>query len=178
MAKLTPDGVAKSASIKDDPFEPLVTITTENAFRWRGGFTDTVRSDNLLRAMLDRPTGTPNFQLYQTITYSGDWRRFDRVNIMLPSGLKTMPLTVISRNVVTCAYGLCVYEEVVGFNLSEDDIDDVANQYAADPATMVKFRFKSNTGVDWNDDISGAEIVGLVAAVDRWRTQAGLPASN
>lgn len=174
MTNLTPDSVAKTASVKDDPFEPLVTIATENAFKWRGGFTDTVRSDNFLRALLDRKAGEASYQLYQTLTYTGDWRRFDRVHIMLPSGLKTMPLTVLSRDVVTCAGGVCVYEEIVGFNISDNDIDAVSEQYTKDPTATLKFRFKSNAALDWNDDISGAEIVGLVAAIEQWRAKAGL----
>ena len=178
IAKLTPEQVAKSANIRDDPFEPLVTITTEAAFRWKGGFTDTVRADNMLRAILDRPTGTPNYQLYQTITYSGDWRRFDRANIALPSGLKAVPLTVIDRRVVTCEYGPCVLEETVGFDISDDDIDDLAETYAQNPNATLKFRLKSSTNFDWNDDLPVVEIVGLLKAVSNWKRAKGLPAGQ
>ncbi|WP_373476234.1 hypothetical protein [Sphingorhabdus sp.] len=174
IAKLTPSQIAGTASIKDDPLEPLVTITTEAAFRWKGGFTDPVRADNMLRAILDRPTVTANYQLYQTITYSGNWRRYDRANIAFPSGLKTIALTVIDRRVVTCAYGPCVLEETVGFNLSEDDIDALAASYEQNPKATLKFRFKSATSFDWNDDLPAVEVVGLLQAVEKWKRSKGL----
>lgn len=175
IAKLSPAAIATASSVKDDPLEPLVTITTEAAFRWKGGFTDPVRADNMLRAILDRPTGTPNYQLYQTVTYSGDWRRFDKANIAFPSGLKAVPLTIIDRRIVTCEYGPCVLEETVGFNISEDDIDALVAQYYRNPIATLKFRLKSSTSFDWNDDLPVVEIVGLVQAIDQWKRAKGLP---
>lgn len=174
IAKLTPQQIANSATVKDDPLEPLVTITTEAAFRWKGGFTDPVRADNMLRAILDRPIGTANYQLYQTITYSGDWRRYDRANIAFPSGLKSIALTVIDRRIVTCAYAPCVLEETVGFNLSEDDIDALAASYVNNPRATLKFRFKSATSFDWNDDLPAVEVVGLQQAVEKWKRSKSL----
>lgn len=170
VGKLTPEGVAKLATIKDDAMEPFVRISTEAAFKWRGGFTDPVRADNFMRASLSRDGEVVLYQLYQTVAYMHAVRRFDQVNVMLPSGLKTLPLTIISSK-VDCTYG-CVYTDDVAFSFTQDEMDQIASLYAEDPRATIKLRFKSSSSLDWNDDIAAVEVVGLIQAVKAWKATA------
>lgn len=172
IAALSPQAIADKATVHDDALEPFVQIDTESAFKWKGGFTDTVRADNFLRALVDRKTGEVSIQVYQTLSYMIDWRRFGHVNLMLPAGLKSMELTVIARD-VSCQYG-CVYTEVVGFNLTTDELDDVAHAYDQNPTATLKFRLKSPSGLDWDDDVPVVEVVGLQRAIAKWRSEAKL----
>lgn len=170
IAKLTPVEIARSATIKDDVMEPLVTFTTEQAFSWKGGFTDRVRSDNFLRAFADREREHVSYQIYQTISYTGDARRFYRVNIMLPTGLKTLELVNISYE-VDCPYGVCVHTDNVGISLSDKEVDAIAALYKQGQIATLKMRFKSQAGLDWNDDIAAVEFVGLLEAISSWKAR-------
>ena len=168
--KLTPEGVAKLATVKDDAMEPMVRISTNEAFQWRGGFTDPVRADNFMRASLTREGEVVSYQLYQTLSYMHAARHFDHVNVMLPTGLKTLPLTVIAND-VNCTYG-CVYTDDVAFSLTETEMAAIADLYAKDPKATLKLRFKSRGSLDWNDDIAAVEVVGLLQAIETWRAKA------
>lgn len=170
VEKLAPEDVVKLATIKDDAMEPFVRISTEAAFKWRGSFTDRVGADNFMRASLSREGEIATFQLYQTVTYMNAARRFDRVNVMMPSGLKTLPLTVISNN-VDCTYG-CVYTDDLAFSLTQGEINEITSLYARDPNATIKLRFKSTSNFDWNDDIAAVEVVGLLQAIEAWQAKA------
>ena len=76
---LTSEGVASVVTIADDDLEPTVVLTTAKAWSSRGKFTDPVRSDNFLRAFVNKKTGTKTFQLYEQVTYSFEYRNFRRV---------------------------------------------------------------------------------------------------
>lgn len=166
LRALSPASVEKLISINDDSLEAVATLTTEPVWKSKGGFTDKVRSDNFLRAFIDKRTGKVRYQLYQQVTYSGDWRRFTSVNFATADGPVAAELTPIVEEVVTCSYGICVHREVVGFDVPREVLDQLANQYSAERLDFWRFRFKGRGGLDWEDRISPAEIAGLLRAVD------------
>lgn len=170
IAKLTPELVANQASVDDEDMEPLVTISTEPAFKWKGGFTDNVRSDNYIRAFIDRSGDGAIYQVVQSVTYLYERRRFNGVNVMLPSGLKTLELTVIAED-LNCSIGVCVYTDYVGFRLTEEEVESITDLYKANPTASLKMRFKSASSLDWNDDIAAVEFVGLQRAVAAWQAK-------
>lgn len=156
------------ATIEDDPFETTASVTTEKGFVFKGGFTSRVRSDNLVRALISKSSGRTAWQIYQTVTYTGDWRRFTRANIKMGGELVARELTVISRDVVTCSSGLCVYTEIVGIPLTGEEISNLASS----PQTgLLQFRLKADSGLDWDDDIAVAEIVGAYRKVAEYRSR-------
>lgn len=63
VAKLTLTEAIGRISRRDDPMERMLTMDTEHLFKWPGGLTDPVRSDNLLRAFIDRTSGDANYQV-------------------------------------------------------------------------------------------------------------------
>lgn len=168
IAKLTPESVAAAASVKDEDMEPMVTISTDQAFKWKGGFTDNVRSDNYVRAFIDRSGDGAVYQVVQSVTYLYERRRFNGVNVLLPSGLKTLELTVIAED-LNCSIGVCVYTDYVGFRLTEEEVESIADLYKSNPTASLKMRFKSASSLDWNDDIAAVEFLGLQKAVSSWR---------
>lgn len=174
LSKLTAQHFVDTATIKDGELETSATITTQQGFHWRGDFASRVRPDNFLRAFVDKQTGEALWQLYQTMEYTGEWRRFTSVNIKLPSGLIWRDISVLERKVETCAFGTCVYRETVGFDLTEEELEALVA--AADEPTQSRlpFKFSSQNGFDWTDDISVAEISGALQAVERYRNKNGL----
>lgn len=171
---ISPTDASALVGTNDDPMNELVLMSTDAVYTPRGAFSDRVRADNFFRAFVDRKTGGASYQLYQQITYSGEWRHFDRANAMMADGLHTFELVPISRDVDTCQYGVCVNTEVLGVSLSEGDMKAISAMSSASPAALLTLRFKSNTGLDWDDEIAPAEAKGLLLAVDKWRRTHGL----
>lgn len=174
LSQLSPEHFANTATVNDSDLETKATISTQNGFHWRGGFSSRVRSDNFLRAFVDKQSGEALWQLYQTIEYTGEWRRFTSVNIKLPSGLVRREISIIESKVETCAYGTCIYRETLGFDLSHEELEALIFSSSEAPHTSFRFKFSSQNGLDWTDDISVAEIEGALLAVERYRTQNGL----
>lgn len=166
LGALTPESVERKVTVDDDSLEPFMTLSTERVWKSNGRFTDRVRADNFLRAFIGKRTGETRFQLYQVVTYSGDWRRFISVNYATADGAVGVEVTPISQEVVTCSYGLCVYREVVGFDMSRVLLERVASEYSPDRIDFWRFRFKGRGGLDWEDRIAPAEVAGLLRAVD------------
>ena len=67
--------------------------------------------------------------------------------------------------------GICLHTETVGFNLTEEEVEAVASLYDNDQTALLKFRIKSATGMDWNDDISAVEVKGMLQAIELWRAK-------
>ena len=59
FARLTPGEVAKLVTTADDDLESVATLTTDRVFKTPGGFSDRVRADNFLRALIDFPALRP-----------------------------------------------------------------------------------------------------------------------
>jgi|GEM_PF-6188420 len=156
-----------TAKVKEDAFEPTITILTDQGFKFKGGFTSTVRSDNFVRAIIGKSTGRTIWQIYQTVTYSSGWRMFDSVNLKIGDQLVSRKLDIISRDVVTCSYGPCVHSEILGIPLEEAEVEALV----ASPSTsLLQFRLKSRNGLDWDDDIAIAEIAGAYRKVSEYRS--------
>ena len=172
MAKLqamTPESVAAIAQINDDELEPVVIISTENAYQSLGGFTDPVRSDNFLRAFIDKASGTTRYQLDQSVRYNVEWRDFTSAVFVVDSVPQSAKLTIIKRDVVGCYASMCSYEEIVGFDLDEPVLATIADRYVAGQSPLWRFRLKAKSGIDWEERLAPAEAAGMLEAVRRWR---------
>lgn len=177
MSGLTVEAVAASVIVRDDPFETMIEMSSASVFPSPRSFTDRVLSDNYFRVFIERKTGAAMFQLYETLSYLDDRRHFDEVNVMMPRGLRTLALTRINETLGNCyAINLCHREEVVGFDLTEADMEVIAAMKPNSDGTpaLLKFRFKSQTGFDWTDDIPAVEAEGVLVALKRWRDAKGL----
>ena len=175
VRQLSAEAVAGSIEIADDDLEIVATLTTANGFlpKRGGGLLDTLTSDNMLRAMVGKSDGRTSWQLYQTMRYSeSDWRHFTSVNYETPGGPRHAEITVIDTD-VTCRYGLCTYQEIVGFNLDEALLESIVVQGAGKPDAVWRFRFNARSGLHWTDDMPVTEIAGALMAVKRYRQQKG-----
>ena len=164
LEKLTPGHFQDSASVSGDDLDTLVTISTQEGFRHRGGFSDRFRTDSFVRAFVSRETGETSFQIYATITYSHDWRNYRRVNFATAGGPRSVDLDLIGSD-ANCEYSTCVLTETVGFTVDEETLRTIA----ADGSHPWRFRFYANSGDDWTELMSRAELAGALAAVDEYR---------
>ena len=146
FAALSPETVAAGVTIDSDDLEPTAKLTTEPTYKFKGGFTDRVRADNLLRAFISRTTGKTTFQLYQTLDYTGDGRGFIAVNYATPDGPVTADLTIRSSD-VTCPYGVCVHHDSLAFEISETLLRELgARLLPPNRGAFASSRAKARTG--------------------------------
>jgi len=177
MSGLTAEAVAAAVSVRDDPFETMIEMSSAPVFPSPRSFTDRILSDNHFRVFVDRKTGAAKFQLYQTLSYMGDRRHFELVNVMMPSGLRSLKLTRIDEHLGDClAIGMCSRDDTIGFDLTEADMEAIAAMRPGSDGTpaLLKFRYKSMTSFDWTDDIPAVEAEGVLLALKRWRETKGL----
>jgi hypothetical protein len=172
ISKLDAAHFAQTVKIDADDLEAVATITSEAGISEKTSFSARVRSNNFVRALISRASGQTQWQIYQSVTYSGAWRRFTSVNLKIGDQLVTRPLDIIARDVITCEYGLCVYTEAMGIPLTEDEIATLKAQARSSPTAVLTFRLKAQGGIDWDDDIPLAEIEGVARAVANYRAKA------
>ncbi|MEM7781523.1 MAG: hypothetical protein AAF697_14135 [Pseudomonadota bacterium] len=164
LEDITPEHFQETASISGDDLDTLVTITTQDGFKHRGGFSDRFRTDSFIRAFVSRETGEASFQIYATISYSRDWRHYNRVNFATANGPQSADLDRIGTD-TNCEYSVCVLTEIVGFTVDEDTLRAIAE----DGSGPWRFRFYARSGDDWTELMSRAELAGALAAVDAYR---------
>lgn len=159
-----------TARVADSDLDLTASISTEEGFRYRGSFTDRVRSDNFLRAAITKRTGEATIQVYQSTIYNSPPRVFRTVNYQTPSGLKSAPLIIISETEMSCFGGSCAYQDDVGFEVAEADLRQIAAAYEAGDRRPWRFKLNATGGEDWEDSMSPAEIVGFLRRLDAYRT--------
>jgi hypothetical protein len=164
LRALTVDGVAAAATIVDDDLETVATITTEKAWRNKGSFTDRVRSDNFLRALIDKRTGVARYQVYETVTYSGPFRNLTSANYATPRGPVSARVIPIEHEILGCTGGLCLNRDDVAFDIDEVVLRTIAEQDDTGSGLWL-LRFKGQGGLDWNDQLAKTEVAGLLKAV-------------
>lgn len=167
---LTPADFTRTMAVKDDALDTVARFSTEGGFQEKRGLLKIAWYDNFLRAFIDKKTGETSFQLYQFITYDGDWRFYQTANFETPAGPDSKPVTVISRDVLSCsAYGGCTFSEHLGLDLPEPLLRQLAASYTPGVPHVWNFKFGGKAGVDFQDAMNVAEIVAMLDAVDRYR---------
>lgn len=175
---LTPDHFQKTASIKDDDLEVTATITTEPGYQIKNGLLHLVNDDYFFRAFVDKKTGEAKYQLYEYMTYVGEWANFETVNYEAFGGLTSAPLDVLSREVGSCNQFVgCFKREVVAFTVDEQLLRALAAMY--DPTGKGtagwRFRLKAKSGAQRDEGMAPAEAAGILNAVAAYRKTHGLP---
>ncbi|MXO63948.1 hypothetical protein [Qipengyuania oceanensis] len=170
FARLTPEHFARTAEAHDDELEVVATIDTQKGHRFKGAFKDPVRTDTFLRALVNKRSGAALYQLYASLTYTGEWRTFTSATYVGSEGPVSAPLKVIRRD-VDCQYGGCIYVEHVAIEISGVLLEELATRAAERPVKPWRFRFKARNGQDWTDDMAPAEAAGLLLAVERYRAK-------
>lgn len=168
-AKLDADHFYRTTQLIDDDLSTVAEINTRNGFTWRGRFTDRVRSDNYLRALVGKSAGRTIIQVYQTITYSGPNRRFLSASYRTPAGPVSAEIEPLDAGEQRCIGSVCVWEDHVAFKVPEE----VLRKMAAEPDPLPwRFRFQSQSSEHWDDNMPRAEILGLLKRLDEYRARA------
>lgn len=180
LIEMTPAQFEAAADLRDDGLETVATITTRNGWQQHDGLFGIVNTDAFFRAFIDKKSGAARFQVYHAMHYIARHRdSFETVNYETPRGPATGPLTVIYRTRDGCrrAEG-CPFDEVVGFDVEEALLRNLAARYVPGEAAAWRYRLKAHSGVTRDDGFVAAEIAGMLAAVDHYRAAHGLSAPS
>ena len=178
MLAMTPDDFERSASVKDDALELVATITTEPGFQERHGLLRLVFSDNFLRAFVNKTSGATTYQLYQRIVYYGRlYKYFKVVNYETLGGPKSVEVLDLGRT-AECSrsqlFGGCLRTETVAVPIDESLLKTIATRYVPGAVAGWHFRFKAQSGEDYDGVMAAAEVAGLLAKVADYRREHGL----
>ena len=174
-AQLTPADVERAVSIEDDALELIATLTTRDVFREKRGLLRRVPFDAFLRAFIDKKSGRVLYQLYATFIYTAPrYAYWTLANYETADGPVAAKLDVIARRRECAGRSDCARLETVGFPVAERVLREVAAAYRAGVGATWRFKLKAKAGVDHDDGLAGAEIAGLLNAVDAYRTAHGL----
>lgn len=166
---LTPSDFQRAMTMKDDSLDTVARISTEKGYQEKQGLLGIVWNDNFLRAFIDKKTGETTYQLYQIISYDGDWRFYQTVNYEAPDGPESKEVTVIDRSVDACGTYRCSFTEHLGFDVPEQLMRQLAGSYTPEVPRAWHFKFGSKAGVEFQDGVNVAEVVAILSAVDQYR---------
>jgi hypothetical protein len=178
MLAMTPQDFARTASVKDDALEVLATITTEPGYQERHGLLRVVWSDNFLRAFVDKSSGAVTYQLYQRIVYEGRlYKYFRTANYETPAGPRSVETLDLGRT-EQCSrsqlFGGCIRTETLAVPLDAALLGTIATRYVPGNDAAWHFRFKAQSGEDYDGVMAPAEVAGLLAKVADYRRVHGL----
>jgi hypothetical protein len=175
LLSLTVEHFRDTATLRDEPQDPKVTISTKNGFVEHSGPMRTVWHDEFLTAVIDKATGQKSFQVQDEITYSGVWRFYESASYQTASGPLTAPAIQIGKEAANCAVGDCTYTERVAFPVEEGLLRQLAAAHVPAKPIVWSYKVIARSGPAYAGGISDAEIAGLLAKVDEY-TGAGTPA--
>ncbi|KQU48125.1 hypothetical protein ASG67_12335 [Sphingomonas sp. Leaf339] len=170
LLSLTPEHFTQTTTTNDGDLDTIAVLDTSEGYKNKGRFTDPVKSDNFLRALIIKATGAVRYQVYQTVTYNSVFRDFRSVNFGTLAGPRSAELGTLKHEVINCAYGVCTYRDDVGFDVPDALMRDIANTYVSGASPLWGFKFNAQSGVNWEDCMTPAEAAGLLAAVAKYRS--------
>jgi hypothetical protein len=168
LLSLSMEHFRDTATVADDPADPLITISTEKGFAEHHGLLREVWNDEFLRGEIDKKTGQKSYQVYASITYSGNWRFYETANYQGAQGPRSAAATQIGKEAVNCPLGACTYTERLAFGVDESLLRQLAAGYVPGKPTIWHFRLIAKSGPDYSGGLSNAEIAGFLAKMDEY----------
>jgi hypothetical protein len=170
LLSLSMEHFRDTATLKDDALDTTATITTEPGFVEHHGLLRVVSDDGFLRGFIDKKTGAKTLQVYEFITYYGDWRSYNTANYQTPDGPKSVPAIPIAKEVVDCSGGVskCTVVEHVAFIVDESLLRQIAAGYVPGKPAVWLYKLIAQAGPDFEDGFSNAEVAGFLAKVDAY----------
>lgn len=177
LADLSPVDFAEKIRIVDDPAQRAVVLSTEDGYargrRIEGGHANDVH----LRALVDRGTGKVRWQVWHELV-TVDGRRGD-LSVEFTAGGKRRSVrpTAVERWLDECplsdAPGRCNHFTLIGFELSERTVREIAAGQDGQSRRPWQVRFRDSAGKVVTGGIAPAEAAGLLQALADWRLASG-----
>jgi hypothetical protein len=157
-----------TATVKNEPLDAVLVISTQNGFVEHSGPLRMVWHDEFLTADIDKKTGQKSFQVHEEISYSGSWRFYESANYQAAGGPRTATAIHISKEAANCPVGDCLYTEHVAFPVEEELLRQIAAGYVPAKPAIWPYKLTAKSGPAYTGGLSSAEIAGLLAKVDEY----------
>jgi hypothetical protein len=168
LLSLSMEHFRDTATVKNEPSDSLLAISTQNGFVEHSGPLRMVWHDEFLTADIDKKTGQKSFQVHEQISYSGSWRFYGSANYPAAGGTRTATAIHISKEAANCSVGDCLYTEHVAFPVDEELLRQIAAGYMPGKPVIWQYKLTAKSGPAYTGGLSSAEIAGLLAKVDEY----------
>jgi len=168
----TPEQIADRATVRNDPLDTVISISTEPFFQERQGLLRVVNSDKFMRAFIDKRTLQVRYQLYLWARYSGSRAlSFNRLNYEAQDGPAEAELHQIDVRVEGCSrYIGCTYLEQIAADIPEETLRWAAASARPGADQSWSVRIFARAGQAVNAGILRTEVAGILIAVERQLT--------
>lgn len=150
-----------NVKIKDDDFESIATLTTENAHK--------NNAPRFLRAFINKKNKKVIYQVYVSETYYDlSFRNYNQAKFISLNEPQLSQVVRISSN-VDCSNkvsGNCRYFESIGFELDAKTFESIVDKYKSEPNGLWKYRVSSNSGHDLNAGLAYAEFAAIFKKIE------------
>ena len=174
LAKLTPAEVVQRIRIDDDQMEPHVVVSTEAAWQRGRQIEGAHASDVHLRALIDRESGAPRWQVWHDLVYDGATREIASVNYHVGGRIEQTDLALAEHwyddcpSVDAMRIACTRYTRFV-FEIPDHVVEEIAAAYRPDSRAPWRLRFHDESGRSITGGLAPAEAAGLVQAVEQVR---------
>jgi hypothetical protein len=168
LLSLSMEHFRDTASVKNEPLDAVLTISTQNGFVEHSGPLHMVWHDEFLSADIDKKTGQKTFQVHEQISYGGSWRFYESANYQSANGPHAAPAIHISKESANCSVGDCLYTEHVAFPVDEELLRQIAAGYVPGKPVIWPYKLIAKSGPAYTGGLSSAEIAGFLAKVDEY----------
>lgn len=173
LAQLSPSEIASKTSVEDDPLEEIVVFSTRKASGREGPARGGYVEDGHARAIVNRATGTAAWQIWHDLAYGGARKEIDAVNYLVGGEIqRAKPITLehwLDQCPATDAPGQCNQLTRVVFEITEEQIREVAGSHQPGSREPWLMRFKDRNGESVTVGFASGELAGLLLSYDEWR---------
>jgi hypothetical protein len=168
LLSLSMEHFRDTATVKNEPLDAKLTISTQNGFVEHSGPLHMVWHDEFLTADIDKKTGQKSFQVHEEISYGGIWRFYESANYQSANGPRSAPAIHISKEAANCSVGDCLYTEHIAFSIEEELLRQLAAGYLPANPVIWPYKLIAKSGPAYAGGLSSAEIAGFLAKVDEY----------
>jgi hypothetical protein len=173
LARLSPADFASKVKVVDDPLEPTITLSTDDAYKRGRSIKGAHAEDVHLRVVVDRATRRVSWQVWHELSYMGNQRDLASVHYLTGGALERSEIMAQDNWLDQCpptdGVGSCNQFTLVAFELPAATVREIADAYRPGERTPWVLRFKDKNGRDITGGLAPAEAAGLVHALEAWQ---------
>lgn len=170
LANLSPSDFAGQVRITENPEGNAVVLSTRDAYMRTRSIQGARANDVHLRAIMDRGTGEVSWQVWHELVYVDGPRDFASIEYRSGGEARHVEPFAVDHWRDECppadAVGFCNHFARIGFELPDQAIREMAQQYRAGSREPWPLHFRTMSGRHIVGGLAPAEAAGLLEAVE------------